>query len=120
MEWLVRYGLSESPTTATVREPASRSRISSVLGFSCIAPPSRRLSGPDVNRSRRAAERTRAPCPWSAYPGYRRSPLVAWARMRGALATNPSDLAAQAAEVLRRNDMGGWTRAAPNLYPHQW
>ncbi|HLL98693.1 MAG TPA: glycoside hydrolase [Rubrobacteraceae bacterium] len=40
--------------------------------------------------------------------------------MRGALATNPSDLAAQAAEVLRRNDMGGWTRAAPNLYPHQW
>ena len=40
--------------------------------------------------------------------------------MRGALATSPSDLAAQAAEVLRRNDMGGWTRAAPNLYPHQW
>src|SRR5215207_7399519 len=40
--------------------------------------------------------------------------------MRGALATNPSDLAAQAAEVLRRNDMGGWTRAAPNLYTHQW
>jgi glucosylglycerate hydrolase len=40
--------------------------------------------------------------------------------MRGALATNPSDLAAQAAEILRRNDMGGWTRAAPNLYPHQW
>jgi hypothetical protein len=40
--------------------------------------------------------------------------------MRGALATNPSDLAVQAAEVLRRNDMGGWTRAAPNLYPHQW
>ena len=25
-----------------------------------------------------------------------------------------------AAEVLRRNDMGGWTRAAPSLYPHQW
>jgi hypothetical protein len=40
--------------------------------------------------------------------------------MRGALATNPSDLAVQAAEVLSRNDMGGWTRAAPNLYPHQW
>src|ERR671910_497726 len=40
--------------------------------------------------------------------------------MRGALATNPSNLAVQAAEVLRRNDMGGWTRAAPNLYPHQW
>jgi len=40
--------------------------------------------------------------------------------MRGALATDPSDLVAQAAEVLRRNDMGGWTRAAPNLYPHQW
>jgi len=40
--------------------------------------------------------------------------------MRGALATNPSDLAVQAAEVLRRNDMGGWTRASPTLYPHQW
>ena len=26
----------------------------------------------------------------------------------------------RAAEVLRRNDMNGWTRAAPNLYPHQW
>jgi len=26
----------------------------------------------------------------------------------------------RAAGVLRRNDMGGWTRAAPNLYPHQW
>ncbi len=26
----------------------------------------------------------------------------------------------QAAQVLRRNDMGGWTRAAPTLYPHQW
>ncbi len=25
-----------------------------------------------------------------------------------------------ATRVLRANDMGGWTRAAPNLYPHQW
>ncbi|MDP9458581.1 MAG: glycogen debranching protein [Actinomycetota bacterium] len=25
-----------------------------------------------------------------------------------------------AEKVLRRNDMGGWTKAAPNLYPHQW
>lgn len=40
--------------------------------------------------------------------------------MRGALATDPSDLAVQAAEVLRRNDMGEWTRASPTLYPHQW
>ncbi len=29
-------------------------------------------------------------------------------------------LAARAAAVLRGNDMGGWTRAAPDLYPHQW
>jgi glycogen debranching enzyme len=29
-------------------------------------------------------------------------------------------LAARAQEVLRQNDMGGWTRAAPELYPHQW
>ena len=26
----------------------------------------------------------------------------------------------RAAKVLHRNDMGGWTRAAPDLYPHQW
>jgi hypothetical protein len=32
----------------------------------------------------------------------------------------PKELAVQADEVLRQNDMGGWTRAAPGLYPHQW
>ena len=32
----------------------------------------------------------------------------------------PTELAVQAEEVLRQNDMGGWTRAAPGLYPHQW
>ncbi len=32
----------------------------------------------------------------------------------------PSDLADRAAEVLRGNDLGGWTKAAPRLYPHQW
>jgi hypothetical protein len=32
----------------------------------------------------------------------------------------PRELASRAEEVLRRNDMGGWTKAAPNLYPHQW
>jgi len=25
-----------------------------------------------------------------------------------------------AVDVLRRNDLGGWTRPAPTLYPHQW
>jgi glucosylglycerate hydrolase len=29
-------------------------------------------------------------------------------------------LAARARRVLRQNAMGDWTRAAPNLYPHQW
>ncbi len=29
-------------------------------------------------------------------------------------------LAARAEQVLRKNDMGGWTKAAPELYPHQW
>ncbi|MDP9363026.1 MAG: glycogen debranching protein, partial [Chloroflexota bacterium] len=32
----------------------------------------------------------------------------------------PADLAARAAAVLRANDLGGWTKAAPRLYPHQW
>jgi glycogen debranching enzyme len=29
-------------------------------------------------------------------------------------------LAARAQEILGQNDMGGWTRAASDLYPHQW
>jgi hypothetical protein len=29
-------------------------------------------------------------------------------------------MALQATKVLRANDMGGWTKAAPDLYPHQW
>jgi glucosylglycerate hydrolase len=29
-------------------------------------------------------------------------------------------LLGRAQEILRQNDMGGWTRAAPELYPHQW
>jgi hypothetical protein len=37
--------------------------------------------------------------------------------LRGA---KTSGMTRRAAEVLRRNDMGGWTRAAPELYPHQW
>jgi glucosylglycerate hydrolase len=40
--------------------------------------------------------------------------------MREARATDPTNLALGAERVLRRNDMGGWTRAAPDLYPHQW
>ncbi|MDQ2672725.1 MAG: hypothetical protein M3Y38_07880, partial [Actinomycetota bacterium] len=38
---------------------------------------------------------------------------------RETLAT-PEQLARRAGRVLRYNDMGDWTRAAPNLYPHQW
>src|SRR5215210_1623282 len=30
------------------------------------------------------------------------------------------DIAWRAAEVLRRNDFGSWTKPAPHLYPHQW
>ncbi|MDQ6906554.1 MAG: glycogen debranching protein [Chloroflexota bacterium] len=33
---------------------------------------------------------------------------------------SPEQLAVRAAEVLRENDLGGWTKAAPRLYPHQW
>src|SRR3712207_1355634 len=40
--------------------------------------------------------------------------------MREARATDPTNLALWAERVLRRNDKGGWTRAAPDLYPHQW
>lgn len=35
-------------------------------------------------------------------------------------AANAWELSHKAEEVLRNNDMGGWTRAAPGLYPHQW
>src|SRR5918997_2562405 len=37
--------------------------------------------------------------------------------LRGA---KPSGKAHRAAEILRCNDMGGWTRAAPDRYPPQW
>jgi hypothetical protein len=40
--------------------------------------------------------------------------------MQASQRPDPSDLAFRAAEVLRHNDMGGWTKAAPTLYPHQW
>jgi hypothetical protein len=33
---------------------------------------------------------------------------------------NPESIAEAAVDVLRRNDLGGWTKAAPRLYPHQW
>src|SRR3954464_9615514 len=29
-------------------------------------------------------------------------------------------LKSRATAVLTGNDLGGWTRPAPNLYPHQW
>ena len=32
----------------------------------------------------------------------------------------PAVLAARAAATLGANDLGGWTKAAPRLYPHQW
>lgn len=32
----------------------------------------------------------------------------------------PSDLFQQTAAVLRSNDVGGYTRPSPRLYPHQW
>jgi hypothetical protein len=32
----------------------------------------------------------------------------------------PEDIIARAVAVLRENEMGGWTRASPTLYPHQW
>jgi hypothetical protein len=37
--------------------------------------------------------------------------------LRGA---GTSGMAYRAVETLRSNDMGGWTRPAPELYPHQW
>jgi Mannosylglycerate hydrolase MGH1-like glycoside hydrolase domain len=32
----------------------------------------------------------------------------------------PEELVTKAGRILHRNDMGGWTHAAPWLYPHQW
>ena len=37
-----------------------------------------------------------------------------------ALYASTGEMEAAAIEVLRRNDLGGWTKAAPRLYPHQW
>src|SRR5215210_4408861 len=38
----------------------------------------------------------------------------------GTISEDHEELVAQASRILRRNDMGEWTRAAPWLYPHQW
>src|ERR1700730_15591600 len=32
----------------------------------------------------------------------------------------PDTLRSAALAVLRKNDLGGWTKPAPRLYPHQW
>jgi glucosylglycerate hydrolase len=40
--------------------------------------------------------------------------------MGGSEGVNLTGMARRAAEILHHNDMGGWTRAAPELYPHQW
>ncbi len=37
-----------------------------------------------------------------------------------AFGATPEQMAVRAAEILRENDLGGWTKAAPRLYPHQW
>jgi hypothetical protein len=37
-----------------------------------------------------------------------------------AVVEESTDIAWRAAEVLRRNDFGTWTKPAPYLYPHQW
>ncbi|MCA1717305.1 MAG: hypothetical protein LC781_10905, partial [Actinobacteria bacterium] len=50
--------------------------------------------------------------------GYRRTGVVRASR-HGPPEDAPA-LARDAAKVLRKNDMGGWTKAAPELYPHQW
>src|SRR3712207_1374143 len=38
----------------------------------------------------------------------------------GSVLVGREALAARAREVLRHNDMGEWTKAASDLYPHQW
>ncbi len=38
----------------------------------------------------------------------------------GGSAEDYRSLVHQAEQVLHKNDMGGWTKAAPDLYPHQW
>ena len=56
------------------------------------------------------------------HPGASRSAagLLPCDGMGGSRGADLTDMARRAAEILDRNDMGGWTRAAPDLYPHQW
>ncbi len=67
----------------------------------------------------------------SGPPGDGRKPGASGVSKRGGVSGDkmpsrhdlPEDapaMARKAAEVLRLNDMGGWTKAAPELYPHQW
>src|SRR5918998_1756406 len=71
-----------------------------------------RVSVPDhAQKIHRAGPSRRVPTPRSAPSASMGSSMDA---------ATSSGLFQDAADVLRRNDMGGWTRAAPNLYPHQW
>ena len=83
-----------------------------------------RLPGAD-GRRRSGCSRSGTNCAGSTRRRRRRSRAemqhIGW---RGAVSasarTDQQQLAARAAEILRENDLGGWTKAAPRLYPHQW
>ena len=49
-----------------------------------------------------------------------RSDVASWSRCPTIPASRPTQLAARAAYLLRGNDLGAMTTAAPLLYPHMW
>ncbi len=73
------------------------------------------FSGGCSGRTPRATGTIRYGGGMSPNPRHREQGLQAMA-----LYSSLDEMAAAAIEVLRRNDLGGWTKAAPRLYPHQW
>ncbi len=69
----------------------------------CAARPGEAAAIPQVSARDRAEKRPRPPAAWPTEG--------VW---------DPHELTARAAYVLRGNSVGGMTRAAPDLYPHQW
>src|SRR6185437_4937178 len=79
----------------------------------------RRARGHDASRRRGAAARAGAAQDPLDGRGIRQGPDGA-ALSRPAPVWSTRELHDEALAVLDRNNVGGWTKPAPRLYPHQW
>jgi hypothetical protein len=119
-------------TSASVRVPfRGRVVVSEPLGshtlltvkvgddsLKVVAPGGRRVQArPDASARARAAQ---DPLDGRDDRQSRRRAALSSTGAHASLSPRDADLWTAAAAVLRANDVGGWTKPAPRLYPHQW